>query len=260
MRVLGIASGKGGVGKSTIAVFLSVALARSGSRVGILDADLYGPDVPRMLGLSRTAPAQHITVWKQGAGRRPRPVERHGLKVWSTQFLMSEDQAFTATSGLAGLLLERAFATVDWGELDWLVVDLPPGTADVQQQLSGYGLQAALVVVTPQDVAHLDAKKVLKMFRDNDVTIVGGVENMASVACPGCGTELEIFPRTPYERTIWSDGVTMLVSISMSHELGSFVEDGGSGFDVSAMPSFMTPFFDLSEQVTRAWPSERRGL
>ena len=251
-RVLGIASGKGGVGKSTIAVALALALARRGNRVGLLDADLYGPDVPRMLGLTRIEPASHITVWKETARNQPRPLEYEGIKVWSTQFLMAEAQAFSMQAGLAGLLLERAFSTLDWGHIDWLIVDMPPGTADVQQQIASLGLTAVLLVVTPQDVAHLDAKKVLTMMRISGVPILGGVENMASASCPHCSGSIDVFPKTLENRTIWAAGVTKLASISFSSELGQLTESGMLRFARGG--SVESLFQDLADRVSAAWP------
>lgn len=252
-RVLGIASGKGGVGKSTIAVLLSLLLAQLGDRVGLLDADLYGPDVPRMLGLSRVEPASHITVWRDTARNRPRPLECHGIKVWSTQFLMAEAQAFSMQAGLAGLLLQRAFSAVDWGDLDWLIVDMPPGTADVQQQIAGLGLTAVLLVVTPQDVAHLDAKKVLTMMRNCGVAVIGGVENMSSTFCPHCHWNIDIFPRAFDDRTIWAEGVTKLCSIPFSAELGQLMERGTLGSTRGGSAESL--FQSLASSVSAAWPA-----
>lgn len=254
-RVLGIASGKGGVGKSTIAVLLALVLARRGDQVGLLDADLYGPDVPRMLGLSRIEPATHITVWRERARKLPRPLECDGIKVWSTQFLMAEAQAFSMQAGLAGLLLERAFSAVDWGDLDWLIVDMPPGTADVQQQIATLGLTAVLLVVTPQDVAHLDAKKVLTMMSKGGVPVIGGVDNMASALCPHCGESIDIFPKTPDDRTIWAAGVTKLACISFSSELGQLTESGTLRF--SRGGSIESLFQDLANCICAAWPSSQ---
>ena len=219
--MLAVASGKGGVGKSTIAVALALAFSRMGFRVGLLDADLYGPDIPRMMGLTRTADAKSLTVWtRPGFGRRPRPIERYGLEVWSAQFLVGEGQALSFPAGLAGLLLARSFGAVDWGELDWLIVDLPPGTADIQQQLvTQLGLDGVLLVVTPEDVAHLDAKKVCDMFERGNVPVIGGVENMASLACPCCGTTIDLFAATPEERTVWALGVPRLARVPWSPEI-----------------------------------------
>jgi ATP-binding protein involved in chromosome partitioning len=184
-NVVAVASGKRGVGKTTVAVGLALGLAKQGQSVGLLDADLYGPDVPRMFGLTRTTDASSLTVWATAKNNRaPRPVERYGVKLWSAQFLVSEGQPLALHASLAGLLLNRALGDLDWGDLAWLVVDLPPGTADVQQHLAReLGLSGAVVVVTPQDVAHLDAKKVLTLLAQANVPVLGGVENMA--ALPG---------------------------------------------------------------------------
>jgi ATP-binding protein involved in chromosome partitioning len=229
-KVVVVASGKGGVGKTTVAVGLALALARQGQAVGLLDADLYGPDVPRMLGLTRTTDAKSLTVSGQSKkGQTPRPVERYGIKVWSSQFLISEGQPLALQAPLAGLLLNRAVRDVDWGDLAWLVVDLPPGTADVQQHLVSelvLGGGGAVLVVTPQDVAHLDAKKVLTMLAQAEVPVLGGVQNMAAFACPGCGTAIELFPPTPSERSIWAAGVRQLGAIPFTAQLAQAAAEG----------------------------------
>jgi len=241
------------VGKSTIAVLLALALAQRGDQVGLLDADFYGPDVPRMLGLTRVEPATHITVWREAGHNKPRPLECEGIKVWSTQFLMAEAQAFSVQAGLAGLLLQRAFSAVDWGDLDWLIVDMPPGTADVQQQIASLGLTAVLLVVTPQDVAHLDAKKVLTMMRGGGVPVIGGVENMTSARCPHCSGSIDIFPTTLADRTIWAAGVTKLASIAFNSELGQLTESGT--LRLSRGGSSESVFQDLADRVSAALPS-----
>jgi ATP-binding protein involved in chromosome partitioning len=132
-RTLAVASGKDGVGKTTVSVGLALALAASGGDVGLLDADLYGPDVPRMLGLTRTTEAPTLTVWSDAQDKRPpRPIKRFGIKLSSTQFLMGEHQPLALQAPMEGLL-SREVQTVEWGELDWLIIDVPPGTADDQQ-------------------------------------------------------------------------------------------------------------------------------
>jgi ATP-binding protein involved in chromosome partitioning len=215
--VLAVASGKGGVGKSTVAVNLALALRDRGTRVGVLDADLHGPNIPRMLNLTRRRDADGITLWTNPASRdaaRPAAIDRYGIKVMSTQLLMGEHQAFATEATFGGMLLRRFIEVVDWGDTDLLVVDLPPGTGDVIQQLAGIGtIAGALVVVTPQDVAHLDARKVLTLLHDRGVRLLGGIENMASLACPHCAETIELFPPTPHERSIWAEGVEQLGSI-----------------------------------------------
>ena len=131
----------------------------------------------------------------------------------SAQLLIGERQALAWQSSLVTLLLHRFFHGVEWGVLDHLIVDLPPGTADAQQLVAGLGLTGAVVIVTPQDVAHLDAKKVLTMLREADVPVLGAVENMAWFACPGCGERNELVPPVAQERSIWADGVERLATL-----------------------------------------------
>ena len=226
MWTIAVASGKGGVGKSTVSLNLSVALATAGIRTGLLDADLYGPDVAAMVGLTRRKRTRSVEVWSASADRQP-AVERYGIKVMSAQFLLGEDQSLSLTKSLANLLLDRLRNGIDWGDLDLLVVDLPPGTADLQQLVARHlGLDGVLVIVTPQDVAHLDAKKALTMYRANGVPILGGVENMAGLLCPCCGNEVEVFPPCAPERSIWAAGVERLASIPMQTAVARAGEDG----------------------------------
>ena len=163
--VIAVASGKGGVGKTTVAVNLALALTAQGQRTGLVDADLYGPDVPRMMGLRRQAEASHVTLFaRPGApDSRLQTVSRHGVRLASAAFLLGENQGLGITGGIAQLLARRLLADSEFGELDYLVVDLPPGTADIQQTvfaLSGRPM-AVLVVVTPQVIAHQDARRLI---------------------------------------------------------------------------------------------------
>jgi ATP-binding protein involved in chromosome partitioning len=213
--VIAVASGKGGVGKSTVSLNLALALAAEGRPTGLLDADLYGPDIPLMMGVTRRAPTAGVPIWRNPKhGRRIDPLERFGIKVMSTQFLIAEDQALSWSAPLIDVLLQRFTNDIDWGEIDSLLIDLPPWTADVQQQLARrMGLAGALVVVTPQDAAHLDAKKVLTMFEQWSVPVIGGVENMSALACTRCGNLVEVFRPVVPERSIWALGVDRLVGI-----------------------------------------------
>ena len=205
-----IASGKGGVGKSTVSLNLSVALAARGHKVGLLDADLYGPDIPRMIGLARTKDAKHLDLWRSDA-EAMEPFERFGVKIMSAGFLVGEGQSISLQAGLIDLFLVRLTRGVAWGALDYLFVDLPPGTADLQQQLmQRLQLAGAIVVVTPQDVAHLDARKVLDLCKRARVPVIGGIENMAGLACPHCDERIDVFPRVAQERSVWAQGVERL--------------------------------------------------
>jgi ATP-binding protein involved in chromosome partitioning len=221
MRVVAVASGKGGVGKSTVSLGLARALVAAGSRVGLLDADVYGPDIPLMLGLKQT---RELRRWD--LGRNPRfgrivlePVEAEGMKVMSVGFLIAERQSFALPAMLTSLVGRQLVEDVDWGELDYLVVDLPPGTADLQQHFfRDVPLAGAVVVVGPQDAAHLDARKLLDLLRDADVRVLGGVENMAGLACPHCGGHVDVFPPVSPERSIFAE-IDRLVSIPLDPAL-----------------------------------------
>jgi ATP-binding protein involved in chromosome partitioning len=194
---------------------LAVALAEQGHDVGLLDADLYGPDIPRMIGLARTKDAKHLDLWRADS-EKEEPFEKFGLKIMSAGFLLGENQSLSLQAGLIDLLLVRLTKGVAWGDLDYLVIDLPPGTADLQQQLmQRLRLSGAVVVVTPQDVAHLDARRVLDLCRRANVRVLGGVENMDGLACPHCDERIDVYPRVQEERSIWAAGVERLASIPL---------------------------------------------
>lgn len=228
-HVIAVTSGKGGVGKSTVSVNLALALAQRGLRVGLLDADFYGPDIPLMVNLKRSELRERWLLGRAGAQGGPlvrQPVERYGLKLMSVGFLIGEAQALTLPAQLIQSALRQLVLDVEWGPLDFLIVDTPPGTADLQQELlSVVDLTGAIIVVGPQDVAHLDGRKVVDMLRGSNVRIIGGVENMARLTCPHCGETIDVFPRASAERTIWVEGVTQLASIPLDPEVAS----GGNG-------------------------------
>ena len=218
--VVAVGSGKGGVGKSTVTVQTAFALRRRGLEVGIVDADLYGPDVPLMLNLKRTQDAASWDFWRRGDVRLE-PVEQDGLQVMSVGFLLGERQALTMAAPLLGAALRQLVEQVDWRALDLLLVDLPPGTADLQQQLLNVvTLHGAIVVVGPQDVAHLDARKFVDFLDAAGVRLLGGVQNMDGLVCPHCGEHVEVFAPTSAERSIWSDGVPLLGRIPLDPQLG----------------------------------------
>ncbi len=219
--VLAVGSGKGGVGKSMVTLQLALACAGRGLRVGVLDADLYGPDIPLMVGISRQEQAREWHLWRREAVEL-RPIERHGLALMSVGFLLAETQALMMASPLLTAALRQLVLDVEWGELDLLLVDLPPGTADLQQQLvEVVSLDGALVVVGPQDVAHLDARRFVSFLRDAGVAVLGGIENMSGLACPHCGETIEVFPRVAEERSVWVDGVALLGRVPLDPRLGA---------------------------------------
>ncbi len=183
--IVAVASGKGGVGKSTTAVNLAVALAAEGLRVGLLDADIYGPSLPRMLGL-REKP--------QVAGQRILPLSRWGLKAMSIGFLVEEETPMIWRGPMVMGALEQLMGQVEWGALDIMVVDMPPGTGDAQLTMSQrVPLAGAVIVSTPQDVALIDARRGVRMFERVNVPVLGIVENMSFFCCPNCGHRTDLF-------------------------------------------------------------------
>lgn len=219
--VVAVGSGKGGVGKSTVSLHLALALARRDLAVGLLDADLYGPDIPLMVNLSRSERARQWDFWRRGGEVRHEPVERYGIQIMSVGFLLGERQALTMAAPLLTAALKQLVDHVDWGSPDFLLIDLPPGTADLQQQLlTVVSLDGAVAVVGPQDVAHLDARRFLDFLRDAEVPVLGGIENMSGLVCPHCGERIDVFAPVRAERSIWSDGVALLGRIPLDPSLG----------------------------------------
>jgi ATP-binding protein involved in chromosome partitioning len=185
-NIIAVASGKGGVGKSTTAVNLALALAAEGATVGVLDADIYGPSQPMMLGISGRPDSLD--------GKTMEPMQGHGLQVASIGFLVEPDQAMIWRGPMATQALDQLLRQTNWRDVDYLIVDMPPGTGDIQLTLSQrVPITGAIIVTTPQDIALLDAKKGLAMFEKVGVPILGLVENMAVYCCPNCGHTEHIF-------------------------------------------------------------------
>jgi ATP-binding protein involved in chromosome partitioning len=207
-NVVAVASGKGGVGKSTVSVNLAVALAQAGATVGLLDADITGPNIPLMMGVDgqpRANEANKIV-----------PLERHGVKVISIQFFVPEGQPIVWRGPLVGGAIQQFLRDVDWGELDYLVVDLPPGTSDAQLTLAqSVPLSGAVLVTTPQEVSLADVRKALAMLRRMNVPVIGVVENMSAFVCPHCGEATEIFGRGGGERLAVEQGLEFLGGVPL---------------------------------------------
>ncbi|MGJ7501007.1 iron-sulfur cluster carrier protein ApbC [Variovorax sp. ZT5P49] len=185
-NIIAVASGKGGVGKSTTAANLALALASEGATVGLLDADIYGPSQPMMMGIEGRPDSAD--------GKTMEPMERHGVQVMSIGFLVDQDQAMIWRGPMATQALEQLLRQTNWKDLDYLIVDMPPGTGDIQLTLSQrVPMTGAVIVTTPQDIALLDAKKGIKMFEKVGVPILGIVENMAVHICSNCGHAEHIF-------------------------------------------------------------------
>jgi ATP-binding protein involved in chromosome partitioning len=248
--VVAVGSGKGGVGKSTVSLHVALALARRGLAVGLLDADVYGPDIPLMINLARHEDAPRWDFWRRGDVRH-QPVESHGIRVMSVGFLLGEQQALTLGAPLLTAALRQLVHQVEWGQLDVLLLDLPPGTADLQQQLVGVvSLDGAVVVVGPQDVAHLDARKFLTFLRDADVPVLGAVENMSGLECPHCGERIDVFTPVAESRSVWAEGVSLLGRVPLDPALGTL--DGGKPTQGNAFDAIAGRLFDALEQRAAA--------
>src|SRR6266478_4905737 len=210
--IVAVGSGKGGVGKTTLAVNLAIVLSRLGHKVGLLDADVYGPNVPLMLGIN----AQPKVL----ADNRIEPLEAHGLKVISVGFLNPGDKPLIWRGPMLHSIIKQFLGSVVWGELDYLVVDLPPGTGDVALSLiQTVPLTGAIVVSTPSNVSLQDARKAIEMFRQMKVDIVGMVENMSYFVCPHCQHEIDIFSRGGAEKTAEQFDIAFLGGVELDPEV-----------------------------------------
>ena len=214
-RVVAVSSGKGGVGKSTVSTNLALALARTGARVGLMDADIYGPNIPRMLGVSG-AP--------QVVNNRIMPNEAHGIKVMSIGFLVERDQPAIWRGPIIMKVITQFLRDVEWGTLDWFIVDMPPGTGDAQLSLvQATSVHAAVIVTTPQEVATGDALRGAKMFERVGVPVLGIVENMSWFTCDDCGRQHNIFGAGGGSRLAAELGLPLLGQIPLSVA----VQEGG---------------------------------
>jgi ATP-binding protein involved in chromosome partitioning len=217
--IVAVASGKGGVGKSTTAVNLALGLAAQGLKVGLLDADIYGPSAPRMLGVSGRPNSRD--------GKTLDPMQAWGIKCMSMGFLVAEDTPMIWRGPMVMSALEQMLRDVDWGELDILIVDMPPGTGDAQLTMAQrVPLAGAVIVSTPQDIALLDARKGLNMFRKVDVPVLGIIENMSYYLCPSCGHRAEIFGHGGARREAERLGVDFLGELPLDLKIRSTSDDG----------------------------------
>jgi ATP-binding protein involved in chromosome partitioning len=215
-KIIAIGSGKGGVGKTTVSVNLAIALSKIGYKVGLIDADIYGPNVPLMMGSSESP--------KIGAGNAILPNETHGLKTISIGYISPGDKPLIMRGPMLHQIIRQFLQQVEWGELDYLLVDLPPGTGDVVISLvQTVPLTGAVVVSTPSDVSLEDARKAIEMFAQVNVDVLGIVENMSHFTCPHCQKEIDIFSKGGAERMAKQFSVPFLGAI----ELVSAIREGG---------------------------------
>jgi ATP-binding protein involved in chromosome partitioning len=217
-NTIAVASGKGGVGKSTVAANLAVSLAQAGAKVGLLDADVYGPSVPLMMGANEK-PLM--------ANNKIVPLEAHGVKIMSIGFILDPTKALIWRGPLVAQLINQFLNDVNWGDLDYLVLDLPPGTGDVQLTLvQKIPIAGAVIVTTPQQVALADAVKGLKMFQEVKTPILGIVENMSGFICPDCGSTHPIFGEGGGQRTADENGVELLGQIPIEPGIRAGGDEG----------------------------------
>ena len=215
-HIIAIGSGKGGVGKTTLAVNLAVAMAKLGYKVGLMDADIYGPNVPLMMGANRQPNVLD--------GNRIEPIVAHGVKLISVGFISPGDKALVMRGPMLHQIVRQFLQQVAWGELDFLLVDLPPGTGDVVISLvQTVPLSGAVVISTPSDVSLQDARKALEMFAQVNVEVLGIVENMSHFTCPHCHQEIDIFSRGGAQRTAQQFNIPFLGSV----ELVPAIREGG---------------------------------
>ncbi len=240
-NLIAVGSGKGGVGKTTVAVNIAIALSQLGHKVGLLDADVYGPNVPLMMGTSQTPSA---------IGERIQPLEKYGVKLMSMGFLSPGDKPLVWRGPMLHSVIQQFLRGVDWGQLDYLVIDLPPGTGDVQLSLIQTApVTGAVVVTTPSDVSLEDARKAVRMFEQVKVPVLGMVENMSYLQCPHCNERIDVFSTGGGRRTAADMNIHFLGAlpldpqVRMGGDTGQPVAIYGMG-DVRAKM-----FYDLAEAV-----------
>ncbi len=230
--LLVVGSGKGGVGKSTVSVNLAVGLAKRGARVGLLDGDAYGPSVPMMLGVRKrgmSGAEANLPLAQRGKPspeRMLQPLMRYGVRVMSVGFFIGEEQAVAPMPDVLGMLIRQLLYTVNWGMLDYLIVDLPPGNGEPQATLCReMQIDGAILVTTPQDIARIDTAKALAMFQGVQVPVLGVVQNMDGFICPHCGERVDIFPASRETRTLL-DAQPLLGSIPLDPVAGTSGDKG----------------------------------
>jgi ATP-binding protein involved in chromosome partitioning len=242
-NLVAVGSGKGGVGKTTVAVNLAIALAESGYKVGLLDADVYGPNVPLMMGVNRTPAA---------VGERIQPLANYKVKLMSMGFLSPGDKPLVWRGPMLHSVIQQFLRGVDWGELDYLVIDLPPGTGDVQLSLIQTApVTGAVVVTTPSDVSLEDARKAVRMFEQVKVPLLGIVENMSYLMCPHCEERIDVFSSGGGKRTAAAMGVNFLGALPLDPTVRIGGDTGQPVATFGPEDRRAKGFYELAEAVVK---------
>ncbi|MDH3646207.1 MAG: iron-sulfur cluster carrier protein ApbC [Gammaproteobacteria bacterium] len=243
-NIIAVASAKGGVGKSTTAVNIALAMAADGARVGILDADIYGPSQPRMLGIPGARPESRD-------GKSLEPLEAHGVVCMSVGFLINEDQPMVWRGPMVTQALNQLINDTNWGQLDYLIVDMPPGTGDTQLTLSQQvPVSGAVIVTTPQDIALLDARKGLRMFEKVEVNVLGVVENMSTHVCSQCGHEEHVFDAGGGERMAAEYDVPFLGALPLDIRIRQQVDSGQPTIVSDPDSDLAAAYFDIARGIS----------
>jgi ATP-binding protein involved in chromosome partitioning len=251
-NIIAVGSGKGGVGKSTTAVNLALGLARDGASVGILDADIYGPSIPRMMGVSGRPDVD---------GKRIIPKQAHGLQLMSIGFLVEEDTPMIWRGPMVTSALQQLLGETNWGELDYLVIDLPPGTGDIQLTLSQkVPVSGAVIVTTPQDIALLDARKAVQMFRKVGVTVLGVVENMSTHICSQCGFEEPIFGKGGGQGMATDFDIPLLGQLPLAMEIRASLDEGNPTMVSAAGSDLAATYMAFARRTSGALSCMPRNL
>jgi ATP-binding protein involved in chromosome partitioning len=249
-QTIAVASGKGGVGKSTVAVNLAAALQQSGAQVGLLDADIYGPSVPAMTGTQAQPRVVEVTGPDGKTERKLVPLEAYGLKLMSIGFLAGAAQAMVWRGPMVSKAIQQLMSDVSWGELDYLVMDLPPGTGDASLTIAqSVPLTGVAIVATPQDLALDIAVKALQMFRSLNVTPLGLIENMSWYVCSNCGQEHHLFGHGGAERAAERLGVPFLGAVPLDQEIREEADQGAPLVASRPNSTAAKAFRDLASQV-----------
>ncbi len=246
-NVVAVASGKGGVGKSTVSANIACALAQMGAKVGLMDADIYGPSIPIIMGVEDAAP--------QADEKKERliPIEQYGVKIISMGFLQPPGSAVIWRGPMIAKAVQQFLRDVDWGEIDYLIVDLPPGTGDAQLTLAqSIPLSGAVVVMTPQDLAAAVAVKAVAMFKRLDVPILGIVENMSYFLCPTCNSRHDIFSHGGGEQAAEALQVPFFGGIPLAAAIGSEADEGTPSVVISPNGPYARIFREIAERVAQS--------